>query len=72
MRQGRNGVVGEVQGVDELGVGAGVRVAWWGARSRGDRRSKVDPESRSLRHDMSEASERERDVHYSVGKPLRW
>ena len=45
-------VVGEVKGVDELGI----RVACRGARSRGDRRSKieVDPKRRGLRHDMSD------------------
>jgi hypothetical protein len=45
-------VVGEVKGVDEVGV----RVECRGARSRGDRRSEieVDPKCRGLRHDMSD------------------
>ena len=44
-------VVGEVNGVDEVGV----RFACRGARSRGDRRSQieVDPKRRGLRHDVS-------------------
>ena len=48
---GGEDVVGEVKGVDELGV----RVACRGARSGGDRRSEieVDPKRRCLRHDMS-------------------
>jgi hypothetical protein len=43
--------VGEVKGVEEVGVGFACR----GARSRGDRRSEieVDPKRRCLRHDMS-------------------
>jgi hypothetical protein len=49
---GGKDVVGEVKGVDDLGV----RVVCRGARSRGDKRRKVevDPKSRSLRHDMSD------------------
>jgi hypothetical protein len=45
-------VVREVKGVDELGV----RVACRGARSRGDRRSKVEvgTKRRSHRHDISD------------------
>jgi hypothetical protein len=48
----RQDVVGEVKGVDE----AGVRVACRGARSRGDRRSKIVfyPKCSGLRHDMSD------------------
>ena len=44
-------MVGEVESVDVLGV----RVACRGARSRGDRRGKIemDPKRRSLRHDTS-------------------
>jgi hypothetical protein len=48
---GGQDVVGEVKGVDEVGV----RVACRGARSGGDRRSEieVEPKRGSLRHDMS-------------------
>jgi len=48
---GGEDVVGEVQGIKEVGVGFACR----GARSRGDRRSEieVDPKRRCLRHDMS-------------------
>ena len=44
--------MGEIKVVDELGVGVACR----GARSRGDRRSKieVDPKRRGLRHDVSD------------------
>jgi len=49
---GGEDVVGEVKGVEEVGV----RFACRGARSRGDRRSEieVDPKRRGLRHDMSD------------------
>jgi hypothetical protein len=49
---GGEDVVGEVKGVDEVGV----RFACRGARSRGDRRSEieVDPKCRGLRHDMTD------------------
>jgi hypothetical protein len=48
---GGEDVVGEVKGVEEVGVGFACR----GARSRGDRRSEieVDPKRRGLRHDKS-------------------
>ena len=48
---GGEDMVGEVKGVDEVGV----RVACRRARSRGDGRSEieVDPKRRCLRHDMS-------------------
>ena len=49
---GGEDVVGEVKGVEEVGVGFACR----GARSRGDRRSEieVDPKCRGLRHDVSD------------------
>jgi len=65
--------VGEVKGVDELGL----RVACRGARSRGNRRSKVEvaPKRCSLRHDMLTLLLRpymlflrERNVYYEVGR----
>ena len=42
--------MGEVKGVEEVGVGFACR----GARSRGDRRREVDPKRRGLRHDVSD------------------
>ena len=49
---GGKDVVGEVKGVDEVGVRFACRGAW----SSGDRRSEieVDPKRRDLRHDMSD------------------
>ena len=49
---GGEDVVGEVKGVEEVGVCFACR----GARSRGDRRSEieVDPKCRGLRHDVSD------------------
>ena len=49
---GGEDVVGEVKGVDEVGV----RFSCRGARSRGDRRGEieVDPKRRGLRHDTSD------------------
>jgi hypothetical protein len=46
---GGEDVVGEVMGVEEVGVGFACR----GARSRGDRRSEIefDPKCRGLRHE---------------------
>jgi hypothetical protein len=56
---GGKDVVGEVKGVDELGV----RVACSGAWSRGERRGKieVDPKRRSLRQRERKREERERE-----------
>jgi len=49
---GGEDVVGEVKGVDEVGV----RFVCRGVRSGGDRRSEieVDPKRRGLRHDMTD------------------
>ena len=50
-RFGGKDVVGDVKGIDVMGV----RVAGRGARDRGDRRKEVEvnPKHRSLGHDMS-------------------
>ena len=59
---GGEDVVGEVKGVEEVGVGFACR----GARSRRDRRSEieVDPKRRGLRHIRSPRCGKERDVYY--------
>jgi len=72
---GGEDVVGEVKGVDELGVKVASRVA----RSRGDRRSEIEVDSkrRGLRHDMSDLALETVEESRAFGKDivligLRW
>jgi hypothetical protein len=61
-------VAGEVKCVDELGI----RVSCRGARSRGDRRSKieVDPKRRGLRYNMSDLASETVEESRAFGEDL--